>query len=240
MKKKKENTVKFIPAISTEAGIYDPPVPASKIIPEWYKNQVKYTGGTKSYSQENGTVNHTIKGCMPVFDLMTAGYIYTLPADVMFSNDGQGQINTLWSTNDLSLIQSHPQQQYDSYNISEEYEPIGFKFINPWITQTPPGYSCLFIQPSFRDDLPFQVMPAIVDTDKHPISVNFPFFIRKGFEGTIPMGTPIMQIIPFKRESWNHEVVTEHDNNLHKIWKRAEGKGSNRYKTFFRSIKEWK
>ena len=54
------------------------------------------------------------------------------------------------------------------------------------------------------------------------------------------MGTPIMQIIPFKRENWSHEIVLTHDDNLNKLWKRAEGKGSNRYKTFFRSKKEWK
>ena len=28
-------------------------------------------------------------------------------------------------------------------------------------------------------------------------------FFNKNFEGTIPMGTPIAQMIPIKRESWN-------------------------------------
>ena len=88
--------------------------------------------------------------------------------------------------------------------------------------------------------MPFYVLPAIVDTDKHPINVNFPFFIRKDFEGTLPMGTPIMQIIPFKRDIWTHEVITEHDRNLDKMWKRAEGIGANRYKTFFRTKKDWR
>jgi hypothetical protein len=32
---------------------------------------------------------------------------------------------------------------------------------------------------------------------------NLPFFLKEGFEGIIPKGTPIAQIIPFKRESWN-------------------------------------
>lgn len=177
---------------------------------------------------------------MPVFDVMTAGYIFTLPGDVIISRDDNGAINTLWSTNTSTLIQSHPQQQYDSYSIPDEYEQVGLKFINPWITKTPSGYSCLFIQPTFRDDLPFYVLPAIVDTDLHPINVNFPFFIRKDFEGILHMGMPIMQVIPFKRETWSHEIILDHDEKLNKLWKRAEGKGSNRYKTFFRSKKEWK
>ena len=122
MFRKKQNVIKFLPAHGTESGIFDPPVPASKIIPEWYKKQNKYTENKKVYSQQNGTVNHTIKGCMPVFDVMTAGYIYTLPADVIVSRDGNGNINTLWSTNSSTLVQSHPQQQYDSYSIPEEFD----------------------------------------------------------------------------------------------------------------------
>jgi hypothetical protein len=240
MKSNKEKIIKFIPSNAVEGGIFNPPVPASKLIPEWYKNQNKYTNGTKEYNKDNGNINHTIKGCMPVFDMMTAGYIYTLPADVFISRDSDGTINTLWSTNSLKLIESHPRPQYDKYSIPKEYESVGLKFINPWITQTPKGYSCLFIQPSFRDDLPFSVLPAVVDTDEHPISVNFPFFIRKDFEGMIPMGTPIMQIIPFKRDSWSHQVLDEKDEILHNKWKNAEGKMSNRYKTFFRSQKSWK
>lgn len=239
MRKNKEKIIKFIPVSGTDNGVFDPPIPASKIIPEWYKKQDKYTNGKKMFN-ENGTVNHTIKACMPVFDLMTAGYIFTLPGDVIISKDGNGNVNTLWSTNSSTLIQSHPIPQYDMYNVPNEYEPVGLKFINPWITQTPAGYSCLFIQPSFRDDLPFSVLPAIVDTDCHPIGVNFPFFLRKDFEGLIPMGTPIMQIIPFKREEWSHEIINEHDDLLWKKWKRAEGKIANRYKSFFRSQKVWK
>ena len=239
MFKKKETVIKFIPESNLVTDIFDPPEPASKFIPEWYKKQNKYTSLEKSFDQQTGVINHTIKGCMPVFDIMTAGYIITLPADVLFSKDNS-TVNTLWSTNSSTIIQSHPVIQYDQYRIPDEYEQVGLKFINPWIIQTPPGYSCLFIQPAMRDDLPFYVLPAIVDTDKHPVAINFPFFLRKDFEGMLTMGTPIMQIIPFKRDSWTHEVLSLPDESLSRRWKKAEGKMGNRYKTFFRSTKEWK
>jgi hypothetical protein len=35
-----------------------------------------------------------------------------------------------------------------------------------------------------------------------------PFFITKDFVGLIPKGTPFAQIVPFKRESWESEVIT--------------------------------
>ena len=53
------------------------------------------------------------------------------------------------------------------------------------------------------------------------------------------MGTPIIQVIPFKRDSWNSVVEKNTRDDLIKIWKKAEGKMSNRYKTFFRSSKDW-
>jgi len=36
-----------------------------------------------------------------------------------------------------------------------------------------------------------------------------PFFIVKGFTGVLPAGTPYAQILPFKRENWEAEVVTK-------------------------------
>ncbi len=32
-----------------------------------------------------------------------------------------------------------------------------------------------------------------------------PFFINQSFFGTIPKGTPIVQMIPFKRDNWESE-----------------------------------
>jgi hypothetical protein len=33
------------------------------------------------------------------------------------------------------------------------------------------------------------------------------FYLKEGFEGFIPQGTPIAQIIPIKNESWNAKNV---------------------------------
>jgi hypothetical protein len=37
--------------------------------------------------------------------------------------------------------------------------------------------------------------------------INFPFFLKKDFNGIIKAGTPIIQAIPFKRETWDMEVI---------------------------------
>ena len=49
----------------------------------------------------------------------------------------------------------------------------------------------------------FKILPGIVDTDTYTPPVNFPFVLTdENYEGLIPAGTPLAQVIPFKRESW--------------------------------------
>jgi hypothetical protein len=232
MKKNKE--IEFIAVNNVSNDTFDKPQKTSSLIPEWYKKQSKFTNG-KMEVGDNGNPNHTIKACMPIFDMMTAGYTITLPADVYF--DGSGQIK--WSTDLLSAIESHSKDQFSHLSIPEGYEQnIAFKFIQPWIIKTPPGYSTMFIHPTYVPDLPFYTLPAIVDTDKHPIMVNFPFFIKENFSGVIPYGTPIVQAIPFKRENWKSKfsVSSKSQDELFQFAKRKLG---NRYKTFYRTKKVW-
>lgn len=234
----KNKAIKFYAHKEHYQGLFDPPEPSVKNIPEWYKNQDKYIGGKKEVSAETGLFNNTVKACMPVFDMMSAGYVIKTPADIHVDHDEDGLPKFSWAVNFYTCIESHGTMQYDRLKIGEEYAKIAYKFINPWIVKTPKGYSSLFITPTHRDDLPFYSLPGIVDTDKHPIPVNFPFFIKKDFKGMIPMGTPIIQIIPFKRESWSHDVMN-YSEDLTKEWYKAERKMVNRYKTFFRTLKEW-
>jgi hypothetical protein len=63
-----------------------------------------------------------------------------------------------------------------------------------------------------RESKIFEILPAIIDTDKAITQINLPFVLKDlKFEGTIPAGTPIAQIIPFKRESWKLEKGNEKD-----------------------------
>jgi hypothetical protein len=58
------------------------------------------------------------------------------------------------------------------------------------------------VHPLNRYDLPFTISSAIVDSDDFNAPGNIPFFLKDGFEGIIPAGTPFAQIIPIKRSSW--------------------------------------
>lgn len=232
MKKNKE--IEFIAVNELSLEVFDKPQKTANLLPEWYKKTNKYTDGKLSIA-DNGNPNSTIKACMPIFDMITAGYTITLPADVYFEPDG----TIKWSTDLISAIESHGKIQFPELDAPDGYrKDIALKFIQPWIIKTPPGYSTMFIHPTYRPELPFYTLPAIVDTDKHPIMINFPFFIKEGFSGLIPYGTPIVQIIPFKRDDWKSKfsfsTVKQGD-----LFQFAKKKIANRYKTFYRTVKVW-
>jgi hypothetical protein len=81
--------------------------------------------------------------------------------------------------------------------------------MNPYSIFTPNGYSILIMQPLHRESV-FTILPAIIDTDTYHGEINFPFILNDlDWQGVIPAGTPMAQIIPFKRESWKHTIGNE-------------------------------
>ena len=211
------------------------PQPASKFIPDWYKDMESYMGGDKK-PDGNGGTTATIKRCMPVFDAINAGYIVTSPADVYVSiKDG----NQYFAWSSLGLISFHPISQAPNHPARKKHDYP--KWISHWSIRTPKGYSTMFVQPMHRESV-FTILPGIVDTDEYYAPVNFPFVINDPeFEGLIPKGTPIGQIIPFKRDSWQMEFGNEKElkdqfNNTSTL----STKFFDRYKTMFRQDKTYK
>jgi hypothetical protein len=229
------------------------PQPASNFIPNWYKNMESYTSKEKKPNGSGGT-NATIKRCMPVYDAMTAGYIITLPADVYVSikeyepRDGKtGELvedlpvkkyqHFEWSN--FGLINFHSIEQAPEHPARNEH-PYA-KWMNPWAIKTPKGYSTLFVQPMHRKAL-FTIMPGIVDTDEYFAPVNFPFTINDpNFEGFISKGTPIAQVIPFKREGWQMKIGSNKEfEEQYNITQKLKTKFFDRYKSMFWNRKEYK
>jgi hypothetical protein len=92
------------------------------------------------------------------------------------------------------------------------------KFNNPWIIETPKGYSVQFKNPSNNWSTNIEIIEGIVDTDEFYTQVNFPFVWTGNEVGEfiIPAGTPLVQVIPFKREEYNLEtgLINEERNEI--------------------------
>ena len=224
-----------------------PPEPSFKNIPDWYKEIESYIGGEKKTSGDGGTTG-TIKRCMPVFDVINAGYILKTPADVFVSQKetfdelGNSMGKRPWyEWANFSLIACHPVEQAPNHPNRNGHQESYPKWINPWSIKTPPGYSVLFVQPFHRSS-DFTILPGVVDTDTYSAPVNFPFVLNDiNFEGIIPAGTAMAQVIPFQREDWQmsigkHEDVVESN----KVTTRLKTKFFDSYKTQYRQTKEYR
>lgn len=212
------------------------PKPASKFIPDWYKNLESYISGKKAPTGD-GKSSATAKKCMPIFDSITAGYIIVSPADVYVSQR-YGEPYYEWSN--FGLISFHPKEQAPEHPNRNGLESFP-KWINYWAIKTPKGYSTLFVPPFHRESI-FTILPGVVDTDTYTAPVNFPFVLNDPkFEGIIPAGTPIAQVIPFKRESWEMKLGNQDDYiEQFKVSTKLETTFFDRYKNMFRSPKEYK
>ena len=164
---------------------------------------------------------------------MTCGYFITLPCDVWVHNDNKGNVKLQWAWQKLEMASVQRMDQYTGYPIEFGYMKTAFKWINHWITKTPKGWSCLFIHPMHHDDLPFKILAGLVDTDKYPIPVHFPFLLKEGFSGIIKKGTPIVQVIPFKRETFTSKISYDRDSKFKNIWKKVSLEFFDRYMNNF-------
>lgn len=213
------------------------PTPASENIPEWYKKIESYLNDGK-VPPNNGmdVTNGTIKRCMPVFDVLTAGYIIYTYCD-LFVTRKDGAPYYQWSSHDA--IGFHDKRQITNHPKANGFNAP--KWINAFGIETPPGYSCLFIPPAHRPT-DVTIFEAVVDTDQYTANVNLPFYLNDPtFTGLIPAGTPLAQVIPFKREQWTMSLGDS--KNREKVlydYNRMRSKFYDGYKLFVRQKKEYK
>lgn len=239
-------TIKFYP-FSKESVDYAPaPEPASKSIPRWYRKQ-EGNKGDESMIPGTGTAASTVKRCMPVFDAMTAGYMLTAPCDIYIDATDPDkldiQIPTRLHPYKADLFAKHSPEQYDHYPIDRaKHHPELLRILPTYSVGTEPGYSVLFTQPIHADKSPLFAIAGVIDTDKFISLGHVSFLVDKGFKGTIKQGTPLYQLIPFKREEWDSEVVDvdEARKITDKQSFQLRSVFVNGYKLKFRSKKEYK
>jgi hypothetical protein len=232
----------------------DYPTPIKLNIPEWFK-KLEHTIG-----------NNTIKGCMPFLDSLTSGYLLKFPQDFhvkhnvdnknekeegfkdsfqTFALHDMQQFLTAKRINLNSGMDTHSLNQLEGSPLIQKNKNLPFyKILNPWKIKTPKGYSCLFVPPLNNSDDRFHIIPAIVDTDTFPNEINFPIVINGDkypvLETTIKKGTPYVQIIPFKRDSWKMKFKAREQKEIQNSRLFYGLKVLNKYKEKYWVKKSWK
>ena len=177
-----------------DKDVIPPPVPAKTVLPEWFRRLPAIDPNHASASN-NGL---TVKRCMPFLDAMTTGWVLPLAATVRLEIKDAGRIVDAGWEFDRVMVSNHGAHQIAG-NPKEPSPPC--KFHNYWSIRTPPGWSCLFVPPLNRPAQPFECVAGIVDTDTYTAHIHFPFFATAP-DGlyVVEKGTPLVQIIPFRRD----------------------------------------
>jgi hypothetical protein len=173
--------------------VWPHPQPASRFIPDEYKKLKRF--------KENNLHSPTVKTCVPFLDSLTMGYIIPFDQDYLIDP----------IEDDFAVTPANKEQNdfgfHNQTQLPEEWKETtgknAGKFHNKWLIKTAPGYSCLFIKPMNRIETRFDIIAGVVDTDTYINTINFPFILNKRDQQfLIKKGEPMVQVIPFKRESW--------------------------------------
>lgn len=189
------------------------PYAAKAKLPDWFKALPRY-----SPSESGGFPHRTAKMCPPFLEAMTHGYIIPAPfdfsVDLKYENDQPvGFSQRLADDIDAAdyddwapIVGREPPEKFAG---SPWQKALAMKLRGFWRIETPPGYSCLLIEPLNRnfDELPFYVAPQVVDTDRSSGPISFSLVARQPFPIVVEENTPLVQVIPFLRCQWDLQTV---------------------------------
>ena len=182
----------------------------------------------KVFQSIRGRRTQTIRACPAMHDWTKSGWYLLANRDieVLCGSDRESLSNENFTTNDPSNKNynspTHPSDQFDNafeYIKDGEFGHVkdAFKCRNPWNIITPKGYSCYYLDPFLFQNEYFATWHGIIDTDEFNVNQDnsqIIFYPKVNHSFTIPKGTPLCQVIPFKREEW----VATYQLKDSKIW----------------------
>lgn len=185
----------------TYGGYYvsTPVTTARELLPQFVKEQVR-----KAREANNGTGKAVAKfiRCPGMYDLAQQGYLIYAQNDIHVMANKH---NVLVDVPQAAMPELHAKPM--DYEVVEglapikDVKPVVFKVPCPWSVHTDPGYSA-HVLPAFFHFPYFDkiyVYPGTVDYDDFH-TINFIFSVITPCDFVIPAGTPILQVLPFKRE----------------------------------------
>ena len=180
-------------------GMYELPQPAHKFIPDWYEQ-------TDMRPFKDAPLDKSVRACMPFMEALTLGWIVPVPTDISITRSSDG-VEVTWNTQEFKAMGGHDKQQVGGDAFPHGGEVL--KFNLPYALRTPEGVSTLYMPPLNRIETRVRPFSGVVDTDRYVNKTNIPaLLLDDEFEGIIEAGTPLVQVIPFERDSLVNESKT--------------------------------
>lgn len=182
------------------------PVLAKSISPDWWKK-------AKVGMHVRNNFVQTIRSCPAMDDWLKSGWYVLANRDIeVLIYEEQSVTREKKESNERNqprvVSPSHPgNQALNSFEYLGKNAPVkdAFKMRNPWNIKTPPGYSCFYLDPFLFQNEYFATWQGVIDTDKFNTNQDnsqIIFYPKVNHSFVIKKGTPMCQIIPYKRDSW--------------------------------------
>ncbi len=222
------------------------PAPVKNFIPAWYRKAESFY-----FAEGESSASPGLKKCSPFLDTLISGYVLKTPVNIYINeevveknvfnqfNSEKNNLKIRWDgpPSLQNFIMERPKGSASTFPRPAGHYNNHLVFKEFWSMKTPRGWSALVTHPLNRNDLPFTTVSGIIDSDKFFAPGNLPFFVKRGFSGVIPEGTPFAQIIPIKRNSWKmiidsgmadlevqQSLLVHKENNAYKkyMWQRKK------------------
>tara|TARA_B100001564_G_C20667999_1_gene684737 strand:- start:1955 stop:2815 length:861 start_codon:yes stop_codon:yes gene_type:complete len=187
------------------------PIPASKVQPDWWKK-------SKIHMLEKGIPSITLRACPAMHDWLATGYMIQTMRDIHCNyEDDYWFASVPWNEEEGSWEESYASPTHNKAQLmgenfthlkpdesgSRPYD--AFKFRVPWSVMTPPGYSCLYLDPFLHQNKYYRTWQGMMDTDMFNTgtdSTQIIMYPTCDHSFIIPKGSVVAQIVPYRREKW--------------------------------------
>jgi len=190
---------------------YSPIRPASEFIPEKFKNLPSVIEkGT--YQKDN---IYSIKLCPGLQDYIGQGYVIPAWCDIDIKIM-QGTPKVIYSDPQLNEALHYPEQMG---NFLDTKFPIRapVKLDNPWISYSKKEWSILYLPMHFHENPYFEAIPGIIDHDRAPGRTPLNIMLKTEQDFLIKQGTPLVQMIPFKRQEVTARTGKVRDKTIQRL-----------------------
>lgn len=196
----KPGQIKFVPIDDNLAEI-KPYINNFSSLPQWFRNMGKHQGSVRSCP---GTVDYLTSGATLRF-WTNAHLKPDMREDSKWSveMDSVGHAPYRYEMEFFRYGQVGKCPMTEMRSVEKSAYP---KFVNPWNVITAPGWSTLVVPPLWEMNNNYHTLGAIVNTDYYH-TLNWVINITTDKPFSIKAGTPIMHLIPFKRDSDFSEVI---------------------------------
>ncbi len=142
----------------------------------------------------------TAKMCPGISDYLNSGYIISTWTDISIDQSSEyGPNASLYNNREGAA--SHPPHQCLELFAHRSHHLGTVKLPGCWMIKTSPGYSVMLLPLWYWPNQPWEAMPGIIHSDNHHGEVNINMILKSTEpQISIPAGTPIAQIVPFRRE----------------------------------------